>query len=208
MWTWMIALTVYFAVGLILAFVGPAARERRREQRKVELDTLKPPRWKVRAFALALISGIVLLWPYLVPSAARIGRRSVSAWDALQRLPQFQEQQRLHEAMSRLCEDGVDADELPNGRGEFGRDPANPIPCNTVFGSTVYLSRLRATDGTKVVYERLASVASEVTSRPVDAYEVSHLDGRKLAIVFISPYQKRNSRKSPRGFELAPVALA
>src|SRR4051812_34371964 len=74
MWTWMIALTVYFAVGLILAFVGPAARERRREQRKVELDTLKPPRWKVRAFALALISGIVLLWPYLVPSAARIGR--------------------------------------------------------------------------------------------------------------------------------------
>jgi hypothetical protein len=56
--------------------------------------------------------------------------------------------------MSRLCEDGVDADELPNGRGEFGWDPANPIPCNTVFGSTVYLSRLRASDGAKVVYTR------------------------------------------------------
>jgi cytochrome bd-type quinol oxidase subunit 2 len=72
---WMIALTAYFVVGLMLAFVGPAARERRREQRKTELDTHNLPPWKLRAFALALIGGIVLLWPYLVPSAARIGRR-------------------------------------------------------------------------------------------------------------------------------------
>ncbi|HEY3655817.1 MAG TPA: hypothetical protein VGL34_12690 [Steroidobacteraceae bacterium] len=150
----MIALTAYFAIGLILAFIGPAARERRREQRKTKLDTHNIPRWKLRAFAFALIGGIVLLWPYLVPSAARIGRRPVSAWDALQRLPPFQEQQMLQDAMIRLCEGGVDADELPNGRGEFGWDPANPIPCNTVFGSTVYLSRLRASDGAKVVYTR------------------------------------------------------
>jgi hypothetical protein len=205
---WMIALTGYFTVGLILAFVGPAARERRREQRKTELDTNNPPRWKLRAFAFALIGGIVLLWPYLALSAARIGRRPVSAWDALQRLPQFQEQQILHEAMSRLCEDGVDADELPNGRGEFGRDPANPIPCNTVFGSTVYLSRLRTPDGAKVIYKREGSVASDVSPHPVDVYEISHPDGHKLQPIFVSAYQKRNSNRSPSGLKLAAQAGA
>jgi hypothetical protein len=128
----------------------------------------------------------------------------VSAWDALQRLPQFQEQQILHEAMSRLCEDGVDADELPNGRGEFGWDPANPIPCNTVLGSTVYLSRLRTPDGAKVVYKRAGSVASEPSPHPVDAYEISHADGRKLGLIFISASQNRNSNMPPRGFAIAP----
>ncbi len=107
--------------------------------------------------------------------------------------------------MSRLCEEGVDADELPNGRGEFGWDPANPIPCNTVFGSTVYLSRLRTPDGAKAVYKRLGSVASDVSPHPVDAYEIYHPNGHKLATLFISPHQKRNSNKSPLGFELISV---
>ena len=79
-----------------------------------------------------------------------------------------------------LCEDGVDADELPNGRGEFGWDPANPIPCNTVFGSTVYLSRLRTPDGAKVVYKRVASVVSDVSPHPVDVYELAYTDGQPL----------------------------
>jgi hypothetical protein len=36
---WMIALTAYFAVGLMLVFIGPAARQRRYEQ----LQTLAEP---------------------------------------------------------------------------------------------------------------------------------------------------------------------
>lgn len=205
---WMITLASYLAIGLIFAFVGPAARERRREQQKVHLECSTAPRWKFLALAFAILAGIILLWPYLVPSAARITRRPVSAWNAFQRLPQFQEQQILQEAMIRLCEDGVDADELPNGRGEFGWDPANPIPCKTVFGSTVYLSRLRTPDGAKIVYKRVASVVSDVSPHPVDAYEISHPDGRKLGPIFISAYQKRNSKRSPSGLKLAAEAGA
>jgi hypothetical protein len=205
---WMITLTAYFAIGRILASVGPAARERRREQQKAKLECSTMPRWKSLAFAFAIITGIVMLWPILMPSAARRARRPVSAWEALQGIPAFQEQQQLHTAMNRLCEDGVDADELPNGRGDFGWVPTNPIPCNTVLGSTVYLSRLRRPDGAKVDYRRVASVVSDVSPHPVDVYELSHPDGQKLTPIFTSAYQKRNSNKSPSGLKLAPEAFS
>src|SRR5438105_321839 len=91
---------------------------------------------------------------------------------------------------------------MPNGRGEFGLVSTNPIPCKTVFGSTVYLSRLRASDGAKVVYRRLGSFASDVSPRPIDAYQISHPNGNKLGTLFISPCQNRVSGKAPRGFNL------
>jgi hypothetical protein len=125
-----------------------------------------------------------------------------SVWDALQQDPSFQEQRKLFEAMELLCEAGVDADEMPNGRGEFGTVASNPIPCRTVFGSTAYLGRLRTSDGSKVVYKRVGSSISDVSAHPVDAYEISHPNGTKFATLFMSPYQKRNSRKAPRGFSL------
>ena len=106
-----------------------------------------------------------------------------------------------------MCENGVDADALPNGRGEFGMVASNPIPCRTVFGSTAYLGRLRACGGIKVVYKRVGSVSSDMSPHPVDAYEISHPNEQKLATLFISPYQKRISRKAPRGFTLADAAF-
>ncbi|TXL82049.1 hypothetical protein FHP25_03020 [Vineibacter terrae] len=130
-------------------------------------------------------------------------RRKPTAWEALQQNPIFQEQRQLFEMLSRLCEAvGVDADELPNGHGEFGLSPSNPIPCKTVFGSIAYLARLRAADGGKVVYERAFSVVSDTVAYPVDAYEISHPNGGKLATLYISPYQKRISGKAPSGFKL------
>jgi hypothetical protein len=39
----MITLTTYFAIGLIFAFGGPAARERRREQQKAKLECSTAP---------------------------------------------------------------------------------------------------------------------------------------------------------------------
>ena len=203
---WMIALAAYFAVGLTLVFIGPAARERRRERRQVELDCRGQPRWKFHVFTFAIATGVILLWPYLAVSAARTGRTPITAWDALQSIPAFQEQQQLYKALSRQCEEGVDADELPNGHGEFGLVPTNSILCKTVFGSTVYLSRLRAPDGAKVLYRRLGSFTSDVSPHPVDAFEISHPDGHKLGTIFISPYQNRNSNKSPLGFELVRAA--
>src|SRR5262249_6921638 len=136
-------------------------------------------------------------------------REPKTAWDALQRSPAFQKQKELFEALALLSEEGADADELPNGRGEFGMAPSNPIPCKTVYGSTSYLGRLRTLSGTKVVYRRLGPVPSDVVTPPlVDAYEISNPDGQKLATLFISPYQKRNSGKAPRGFTLAGTSFS
>lgn len=126
-----------------------------------------------------------------------------SLLDALQSSPEFQKQKQLFDEMSALCEGGIDADEMPNSNGEFGLVSTNPIPCKTVFGSTAYLGRLRAADGSKVLYERLGSTMSAVSSHPIDQYEVTHSSGRKLATLYVSPYQKRISGKAPVGFMLA-----
>ena len=99
-------------------------------------------------------------------------------------------------------EDGVDADELPNSRGEFGITLTNPIPCNTIMGSMAYLESLRAPDGSKISYERIGSFTSPVTTSPVDGYKISHPSGKELTTLYLSPYQKRNSKKSPKDFRL------
>lgn len=135
-------------------------------------------------------------------------RKPRSALDALQSNPAFQHQKELFDAMSLMCEDGIDADEFPNAAGEYGLVVSNPVPCRTVFGSTAYLGRLRAADGAKVSYERLGSTQSPVSPHPIDVYEVAHPTGRKLATLYISPYQKRISGKAPRGFVLAENSFA
>src|SRR5665647_3488122 len=101
-----------------------------------------------------------------------------------------------------IDEDGVDADELPNGQGEFGMVPTNPIPCKTIHGCEAYLCRLRTLDGEEILYERSGSVISNISPNPVDIYEVSNKNGRKLAALYISPYHKRISNKAPVGFQI------
>lgn len=135
-------------------------------------------------------------------------KKPKNVWEALNENPIFQQQKELFKAMSLMCEDGIDADEMPNGRGEFGMTSSNPIPCKTVLGSIEYLSRLRTTEGAKVVYERYGSYDSVVSPHPVDAYEISHPNGKKLATLFISPYQKRVSGKPPKGFKLADTPFS
>ncbi|MCX4156645.1 MULTISPECIES: hypothetical protein [Paraburkholderia] len=129
-------------------------------------------------------------------------KKPKTAWDELNQNPIFRQQKELFELMSRMCEDGVDADELPNASGEFGMSAGNPIPCHTTFGSTAYLGRLRTLDGVKVDYKRIGSMSSDASAHPVDAYEISHPNGEKLATIFISPYQKRISNRAPKGFKL------
>ncbi|OJU14957.1 MAG: hypothetical protein BGN84_11055 [Afipia sp. 62-7] len=126
----------------------------------------------------------------------------------LQSSPAFQQQKELFDAMSAMCEAGVDADEMPNSTGDYGLTATNPIPCRTVFGSTAYLGRLRAADGSKVAYERLGSTQSSISPHPIDIYEVKHPNDGSLATLFISPYQKRISAKAPRGFILAENSFA
>lgn len=113
----------------------------------------------------------------------------------------------LYDALLPLCEDGCDADEIPEGHGEFGREASNPIPTQTVFGSISYLMRLRAPDGAKVVYNRIGSLSSPVSPSLIDAYEISDSHGSKLATLYLSPYHRRNSEKAPEGFTLLRTSL-
>ncbi|MBP7370583.1 MAG: hypothetical protein KA902_04015 [Arenimonas sp.] len=107
-----------------------------------------------------------------------------------------------------LSKSGVDADELPNGYGEFGLTLSNPIPCQFIMGGRLYLDRLRVSDGTKIRYLRIGSFFSEVTPHPIDGYLLSHPNGTTLATIYISAYQKRNSSKSPKGFYLASTPFS
>jgi hypothetical protein len=130
-----------------------------------------------------------------------------SLLDQLQENPIFKEQKALFDAMSMMCADGCDSDEIPGGYGEFGFAATNPIPTNTIMGSTSYLARLRSPDGAKVIYKRRGSLSSPVSQKPIDAYEIVHPDGRLLATIYLSPYHKKNSDKPPRGFTLLETLL-
>ena len=42
---------------------------------------------------------------------------------------------------------------------------------------------------------------------PIDGYSILHPDGRRLAVLYLSPYHKRNSEKAPRGFTLLKTTI-
>ena len=76
-----------------------------------------------------------------------------------------------------------------------------PIPTNTPYGSILYLGGLRAPDGTVVNNKRLGSVGADNIKKPIDKYLITHKNGNELAIIYISPYQAINSKKSPAGLD-------
>jgi hypothetical protein len=80
---WMIVVAGYFAAGLALVFVGPAARLRRREQEKLEWQAYDQPQWKLTVFSYAIAFGIIILWPVLIVSAARTEAASKVDFDLL-----------------------------------------------------------------------------------------------------------------------------
>ena len=129
-------------------------------------------------------------------------KKPKSLWDELMDIPEFKAQKKIHDAMSTMnAKDGCTTDEMPNGIGEFGLDPTNPIPVNTIQGNTIYLGGLRALDGSKVNYERLGSLQVDNIKKPIDKYLITHENGDKLAIIYLSPYQAKNSKKAPKGLE-------
>lgn len=104
---------------------------------------------------------------------------------------------------SMSAKDGVDADVLPNGSGEFGLTETNPVPTSGVTGSKAYLSALQTVHGERLVTERIWSVPSPVSPHPVDEYAVTLPNGTRLPNIFISMYHRRNSRRAPKGFVLS-----
>ena len=200
---WLPAAILYLIIGLALVLFTRARGVIKESTADVAPGSTS--QWKVILFSTIIHVASISLWPLFLKGWLA---EQETVWNALQESPIIQQQKALFDAMILMCEDGVDADEMPNGTGEFGMTSSNPIPCKTVFGSIAYLGRLRTLGGIKVAYERAGSVASDVSPHPVDAYEVLHPDGHKLATLFISPYQKRISCKAPRGFKLGDVSLS
>ena len=99
--------------------------------------------------------------------------------------------------------DGIDADELPNGRGEFGYDANNPIPVKGIITNEFYLSQIRTNAGEEIKWERIGSFHTDACNYPVDAYNIFNLSGKNIATLYISPYHKRISNKATVDFYLS-----
>lgn len=122
-------------------------------------------------------------------------------FDELMDIPGMKEQKEIFDVMSKANEGGCTTDEMSEGIGEFGLEPTNPIPVNTVQGSILYLGGLRAMDNTRVYNKRLGALKVENIQKPIDEYLITHENGDELAIIYISPYQAKNSKKAPRGLQ-------
>lgn len=148
----------------------------------------------VLAILVTLIGWPVVVYIKLKERLTRLKKAGSSNDTFLESVAAF------HASMS---ENGYDLDELPEATGEFGHDADNPIPTLGITGSHVYLKHLFWDDGTRVAYNRTCSVASMATETPVDCYKISHPNDDQSATLYLSPYQKRNSLKAPKGFTLS-----
>ena len=65
-----------------------------------------------------------------------------------------------------------------------------------------YLRRLRTIDGGMVSAERIGSQLSRISNMPIDSYQIFNAKQEEIAIIYISPYHRKNSAKAPKGFML------
>jgi len=100
--------------------------------------------------------------------------------------------------------DSTPMDKVPDGTGEFGRDPNNPIPCNGPLGEITYLSKLIAIkeDGTtrRFTFHRLGS--REANGRNVDVYELIGYDAWAYDVLYLDMYHTTKSKLCPKGYKL------
>lgn len=109
----------------------------------------------------------------------------------------------IYEAIKPLSNEGTDKDIMPEGTGEFGLEITNPIPVDTIFGSYAYLGQLRTLQGKSVEYERIGSMHTPNIKAIIDGYKIKSA-GKEIATIYICPYNKKNSERAPKGFNLSP----
>lgn len=106
-------------------------------------------------------------------------------------------------------------DQMPNGYGEFGLTPSNPIPLNFSTGSGQYLSSLGTESCRRVSFEFTDSVDSDVVpkemrellsfTKPIEV-AVIYANGVEVATLYVLPCFTRDSSKAPRGFKIFPLS--
>ena len=75
---------------------------------------------------------------------------------------------RLPEELRKLVLSGLNCDRIPAARGEFGREATNPIPVNGPLGQVLYLSQLRTSTDSPMLFHRVGS--RQVGEVSVDMY--------------------------------------
>lgn len=178
---------LYLFFGVLGVLIGPLARSIADEYAKVRRQGITGIKPHLYRLTLSLLG--ILGWPILIPSAWREQRRPKSV---------FQEIMELNSMMSELNQNGTDCDEIPGGKGEFGWSLDNPVPCKSIIGSRQYLNSLADANGRKIDFNRVGSFQSKHVSMPIDGYRISVADDL-IGTLYISPYQKKNSRKVPSG---------
>lgn len=96
---------------------------------------------------------------------------------------------------------GCDLDIIPEGYGEFGYNVTNPIPIGSELGNMIYFRKLRTMSGKKVQYKRLGSSEAPNIKYKIDNYEIS-VENEKITNLFVCPYYRTNSSRTPKGFKL------
>ena len=99
-------------------------------------------------------------------------------------------------------EEGTDQDELPNHMGEFGFSKDNPILLTSIAESGKYLDRLIyiKPGSSQYSWKRTGSIRSTIVSTPIDEYNLLDTDLNIVKTIYITPYNKVNSKKLPEGF--------
>jgi hypothetical protein len=93
-------------------------------------------------------------------------------------------------------------DDLANTFGDFGCE-TNPIGCASVPACIAYLNRLITADG-HIKFARLGCITNKKISRfPIDKYALIGNDGIALKTIYMSGYQRSDSKNAPVGFALA-----
>ena len=183
----------YLIIGISLTLVGPIAGLLRHEISSVA-RTAEARKWQVLTFALILGGIVTTFWPLVAPIAALHLREE-----------KRRKENSLFSLLDALGEDGTDQDMLPGGVGEFGLVVSNPIPTKTIFGSRYYLSHLLTDSGETTTFNRVGSMINDVSPHPIDIYEIHNDSGEQIASIYLSPYNKKNSRAAPKGFRIGPL---
>jgi len=96
---------------------------------------------------------------------------------------------------------GIDCDALPGAIGDFGRCLETPIPVNGALGQVTYLSKLRTSADSRLLFHRLGSKSGPYGF--VDLFEVLSFDGQIHETLYLDFYHPRRSSLAPSGYYLS-----
>ncbi len=101
---------------------------------------------------------------------------------------------------TRVKDDNIVTDEMPDGFGEFGLEVTNPIPIAGIPENKFYLARLQLENGDAITWNRIGSTRVDNIKYIIDNYVIYDKSGTEICHLYLCPYACRTSEKVPKGF--------